>query len=80
MSDTRRERRAVLARQLLENELLNELLDEQEAECVATWRNGLTAGIRDDAWHALRALDGLRQRIGRAIDDGTLARRQGGKP
>ena len=66
----------MLAQQLRENRLLRNVLDEQAADCIEAWRTGATAAIREDAWHAMRAIDDLRERIGSAIDDGTMAKRQ----
>jgi len=56
VNDPAREQRAVLAQQLRENRLLRNVLDEQAADCIEAWRTGATAAIREDAWHAMRAI------------------------
>lgn len=66
------------AKELLENELLNKVLAEMEAEIVAAWGK---APVRDaegkeELWKLYRTAQKFRDMLKKAVQDGEFAKRQ----
>lgn len=61
------------ARSLLDHELLQGAFAHIEQTHISGWRNGRTKETREDHWQGLQALEKLRSRLQKYIDDGKMA-------
>ncbi len=57
-------------------EEFGEFIDAIEAETVAAWKQGLTAEIREEAWHDYKAVQRLRRKFDHVLRTDTLERLQ----
>lgn len=69
--------RADHARRLLNDELLNEMFDEIEADIFQSWKNSTVHDYdtRTDMFFLLKAVDALKTRLRATIDEGVLQTR-----
>jgi hypothetical protein len=55
--------RKLQAKQLLESELLQELIDELRKDCIERWESGKDPGARENAHAAITQVEALRESV-----------------
>ena len=60
---TKKQQRIKEAKKLLENQTLLEIFSERDREIYERWKGSANAGVREECYHEIRALDGLRDAI-----------------
>ena len=71
IADITLERRAEMARELVENPIVMAILDDEENGSAQVWKDSLDPFVRENAWNYVRAIIRLRNRL-KAMKDSAL--------
>jgi hypothetical protein len=63
------ERRSAMAKQMINDPLFREVLNTVEEAFIGHWRRAADSGTRENAWHALKALELVQTEL-QSIADG----------
>jgi len=72
LTKSKDEQRATRAKQLLDDELLNEALESLEADILEEWRNNKRTSDREELWHTLKGIDRFRTYLTIVLEKGSI--------
>lgn len=64
------------AKELLENELLQEVISKLRQDSFSAWENSPEPGVREQHWHSIRNLNRIIDRLNKIAADGRFASKQ----